>query len=106
MKKPKTIVEALEITLSTVKELKKEGVKVDIMPHTLDPEGNVEVTVTSKNLPIEKWCHVGLRCFTPTQQRLLQNSEDNLHKLGISFDTGSGFGQRDWELDWSFALQK
>ncbi len=27
--------------------------------------------------------------------------ERRLAKLGIHFDTGAGFGMRDWELDWS-----
>ena len=31
----------------------------------------------------------------------LREVEDRLHAKGISFDTGSGFGMRDWELDWS-----
>jgi len=28
--------------------------------------------------------------------------ESELCDMGISFDTGCGFGFRDWELDWSF----
>ena len=29
--------------------------------------------------------------------------ENELNKMGIGFDTGFGFGFRDWELDWSFS---
>ncbi len=28
-------------------------------------------------------------------------AEDELTELGVDFDTGAGFGMRDWELDWS-----
>lgn len=28
-------------------------------------------------------------------------AEDEIRKLGISFDTGAGCGGRDWEWDWS-----
>jgi len=27
--------------------------------------------------------------------------EKILHEVGISFDTGTGFGCRDWQWDWS-----
>jgi hypothetical protein len=27
--------------------------------------------------------------------------EKSLHEKNIRFDTGCGFGNRDWELDWS-----
>ena len=29
-----------------------------------------------------------------------------LGEMGISFDTGCGFGYRDWELDYSFTYDK
>jgi len=28
--------------------------------------------------------------------------QHELYHMGIDFDTGAGFGFRDWELDWSF----
>lgn len=31
----------------------------------------------------------------------LSQAEMLLSEIGIHFDTGSGFGKRDWELDWS-----
>ena len=37
--------------------------------------------------------HDGLKTLFEIEQKLLD--------LGISFDTGAGFGQRDWEWDWS-----
>jgi hypothetical protein len=36
----------------------------------------------------------------------LFNLENELWEMGISFDTGCGFGYRDWELDWSFTYEK
>jgi hypothetical protein len=31
----------------------------------------------------------------------LFDAERSLRKAGITFDTGGGFGGRDWEWDWS-----
>lgn len=27
--------------------------------------------------------------------------EKLLHEIGVNFDTGAGFGYRDWQWDWS-----
>ena len=31
----------------------------------------------------------------------LHQIEELLSEIGVSFDTGAGFGNRDWEWDWS-----
>jgi len=31
----------------------------------------------------------------------LHQIEELLLEIGVSFDTGAGFGNRDWEWDWS-----
>lgn len=53
-------------------------------------------------LPKSKWHHV---CFEPKAQDqvdLVFEKRDVLSKAGIYFDSGSGYGCIDWELDWSF----
>lgn len=108
MKKPKSLLEALEITLTTAKDLKKLGVKVKITPRPVSPKElkEMDIKVTKKELPVDKWCHVGLQAKTDTQWESIMEAGSILNDLGISFGTGTGFGQRDWELDWSFSLQK
>lgn len=44
---------------------------------------------------------IGLRLSTKDQFNKLAEVERLLSELGVAFDTGYGFGQRDWEWDWS-----
>ena len=39
--------------------------------------------------------------MTKDQQDALWEAEKQLRKAGIGFDTGGGFGGRDWRFDWS-----
>lgn len=38
---------------------------------------------------------------SPLQSGRLHEIEQSLLEIGVSFDTGMGFGGRDWDLDWS-----
>lgn len=39
--------------------------------------------------------------MTDLQREKLEKIESLFHDMGIRFDTGCGFGGRDWEWDWS-----
>lgn len=39
--------------------------------------------------------------LTDEQRRAVYDADALLRSAGVCFDTGSGFGARDWELDWS-----
>jgi len=49
------------------------------------------------------WVRMMFTKLTKKQREHLFLAEKELHKAGISFDTGYDFGakRRDWELDWS-----
>lgn len=55
----------------------------------------------------EKDCEVGIHFdmtkLTKEQIEKLWQAETLLHEIGVSFDTGAGCGQRDWEWDWSLS---
>ena len=50
-----------------------------------------------------KEAEVLIKFPSPTEEQILHlfNAQDELAKAGVSFDTGSGCGSRDWEFDWS-----
>lgn len=44
---------------------------------------------------------ISIRVTSKEQFATLSKVEAGLYELGFSFDTGYGFGGRDWEWDWS-----
>ncbi len=60
---------------------------------------NTRVKITE----VEEGYSVGIPMEFFDESCELQNE---LSLVGIGFDTGAGFGQRDWELDWSFSYDK
>lgn len=44
--------------------------------------------------------HISIPCEGEKLEHILE-AEKHLRKAGVTFDTGYGFGCRDWELDWS-----
>lgn len=48
-------------------------------------------------------CEVVIKFKVSSKEQLdhLFKAQAELRKAGISFDTGSGGGTRDWEFDWS-----
>ena len=50
---------------------------------------------------VEVSIHIETNKMTPEQYEHLKQAEKHLLEAGISFDTGGGFGGRDWEWDWS-----
>lgn len=54
-----------------------------------------------KDLNNKDWYHVNIPLTKSLSMETIFSIEDELRKKGISFDTGSDFSSRDWELDWS-----
>lgn len=96
-----TLLEAFELTLSKVKELEDSGIKVKRVPSHNNDYYNLN---EDSSLPKDKWCAVSFTCSSQEQMNKLHEVERILGDQGIGFDTGAGFGSRDWELDWSFSL--
>ena len=88
MSMKKTDIEDRESALKyTLEELKR-----------FEEKHNTTVEITE----VEDGYHVSIPMEFFDESCELQNE---LSLLGIEFDTGAGFGYRDWELDWSFTLR-
>lgn len=44
---------------------------------------------------------IDISMMSPEQRKALSDAENLLSIAGVGFDTGTGGGFRDWELDWS-----
>ncbi len=94
-----TISQAYQKAIDATGGLQKAGVKVYITKVVSDEEEEVG------RLPKDKWVSVRLAGKTDEQVDMMWEEESKLWNLGINFDTGTGFGGRDWELDWSFSVK-
>jgi len=107
------ITEAFDLVLVEINELKKSGIRVEIIePRSVREKDNKENKEHFKKLIKEypdidytKWRNVS---FFPKglEMKKIYELEKRLRVKGIYFDTGSSFllgaSSRDWELDWSF----
>ena len=99
--------EAYELTLKAVTSLESAGIAVQVTPASsrIDLELVQKYNRTERVAP-EKWVSVALFPKTPDEAQLILKAVRNLGRLGIMFDTGGEpNGQRDWELDFSFAYR-
>ncbi len=101
---------AYDYAMGVLEELKKSGVKVEMVIPGRVSKGEYQDTVEKyhppKRLSVEKWRHVEL---FPTKEQvdLVHDAVTKLFEFGITFDTGGGCnGGRDWEIDWSFKCKK
>ena len=95
------ILEAYELTLQKVEELKTQGIEVRIKPT------NSQTVEKENRLPKDKWINVKFFEVAGEELDKVFKAGEELLEQGISFDTGYGFGPgggRDWELDWSFHI--
>lgn len=97
-----TPIQAYELTLEKIGELKGEGIKAKIRPSSLRNDKKLVADLNDKeNIPPSKWVNVTFMSLTQKQTERLTELA-NLGLCGIRFDTGGWQGERDWELDWSF----
>ena len=99
--------EAHELTMQAVKSLESAGIEVKITPSKSRTDQElIQKYRQPERVAAEKWVTVALFPKTPGEAQLILKKARNLGRLGISFDTGGEpNGQRDWELDWSFAYR-
>jgi hypothetical protein len=102
----KSIEEAFNYTLSILKGLQKNGIKIEKYPSNarfiqeiIDDFRKIESRLKPKN-----WYHVELTFVNPEQKKIIYDAQKDLLEKGITFDTGGIGDIRDWELDWSFHL--
>lgn len=99
-----TPIQAYELTLKKIEELKKSGIKVSIRPSESQNDFHIinQCASDPERIPPIKWVHVGLTYKDQGQLIKISDMADYLGLCGIYFDTGGWTGYRDWELDWSF----
>jgi hypothetical protein len=90
-----TTEQILEEIDKSLKRFDKEGLSYNETKfHTL--------VYADGQIPKKFWKSVGITC-SGDELDIVFEEEMRLADLGIVFDTGYGFGQRDWELDWSLS---
>ena len=101
-----TATEAYELTLQAVASLESAGIRIEITPSSsrTDLELIQKYNQPERVAP-DKWVNVSFFTETESETQLILKKARNLGRLGIAFDTGGMGGQRDWELDWSFAYR-
>lgn len=99
--------EAHELTLKAVTSLESAGIAIQVTPSKSRTDMElVQKYYWPERVAPEKWVSVAFFPKIQADAQLIVKKARNLGRLGIAFDTGGGTnGQRDWELDWSFAYR-
>lgn len=92
------IMEAYDLTMQKVDELKADGVESIIEPY------KGKSTREGDPLPRDKWVRVTFKVEDKNDSQKILDAMKYLDFAGIAFDSGGTACQRDWELDWSFHL--
>lgn len=99
--------EAYNKVFEVIKELEQKNIQVRILPS--NEQNNLELIekygYSPNRLKPEKWVHVAFKPKDKEEKELIYKKSTDLLNLGISFDTGSGWGMIDWEIDWSFHIE-
>ena len=92
------VIEAYNLVIQKVKELKEDGVESVITPY--------KGKSTRKNdpLPREKWVQITFKIENESDSQKVLDAVKYLDFAGIAFDSGGTSCTRDWEIDWSFHL--
>ncbi len=102
-----TVNEAYELALSKLDELKQFGIKVEKVSSRSKEDKRLarKYGTKSNHLVPSLWSHVSLIADSQDQIDAIWKARVFLNQQGICFDAGSGFGQFDWEFDWSFHVR-
>ncbi len=98
-----TILEAYEIGMAIVAELEASGIPVKKVFTGQREHNKNSKYLTPDRLPLDKYLHISFIPRNEDDWTAIFAAGDELYKQGISFDSGAGGGERDWEFDWSFA---
>ena len=98
-----TPIEAYELALQKIDELKEGGIKVTIKPSaSRDDKDTVKKYNKKVRIPPDKWVRARFKIANDEEATKVHEAANYLGMCGMAFDTGGGAGLRDWELDWSF----
>jgi hypothetical protein len=98
--------EGYALTMSLIEEIKAAGCRVASYParSRLDADCVAKYSGPDR-VEAAKWIKVVFMPTSPHQIQMIREAAEKLAWNGITFDTGGGCGQRDWELDWSFSVK-
>jgi len=107
----KNVNEAFEHTMSVIESLKKQGIEVKVqVPRIIRESDNPDSLDTVKKynkpdrLDWSDWRNVQFAVKDQEEAGKVSFARRYLGTNGCSFDTGSGCGSMDWEIDWSFSF--
>ena len=95
-----TIREAYDEVVKEIANLEKDGLTV----HKCSRADSEIESGKEDCLARSLWMNVGIEIPDDGFDRIFA-AEERLYQKGISFDTGAGFGVRDWEIDWSLSCK-
>jgi|1_EtaG_2_1085319.scaffolds.fasta_scaffold02078_3 hypothetical protein len=99
-----TTLQAFNLTLEKVEELKEKGVEVSIIASKgRTNKEMIERYNTSERVLPDLWVNVQFQVSEPWHVEKISESRNYLGMCGIQFDTGGWTDHRSWELDWSFS---
>ena len=102
-----TTIEAYDLAIKKVKELKKNGIDfTSRASRSATDKKTIEKYSGPERISPEKWIHVTFKITNKWQALKIHEAANYLGMCGITFDTGGTVDQRDWELDWSFKYMK
>ena len=98
-----TIDEAKVLALAAVEEINKAGAIVVIKPKAVDIDLAAKYPYPD-HLKSDQW--IVVRFINPTQElmNLINQKHQKLMEAGMTFDSGGGLGEYNWELDWSLMV--
>jgi len=98
-----TPIEAYEIALEKVDELKQSGIQVKITPSTQRNDKKIIKQFSgAERIPPDKWIKVEFGELSEDQCEKIKEAANYLGMAGMRFDTSGHKKLRDWDLDWSF----
>ena len=101
--KTMTPVEAYNLAMERIENLKKEGIVITISESALrtNPE-TIQKYNKPERIPPELWVHVEFNLTESDHYLRLKQLAEYLSMIGVSFDVGGYKSTRCWEFDWSF----
>ena len=114
----KNVNTAYDELMKVLELLKKDDIEIIIkVPRRIEEAKNIEVELADtikkyfppNRLHWSKWRHVSFNISTLNteyKEEKFKFAREYLGKLGMSFDSGSGSGWVDWEIDWSFSWKE
>ena len=99
-----TALEAYELTLEKIDELKNDGIKVSFKNYPKDLINNEILNEYNdkEHIPHQYWKDVTFKNVDEIEIEKISETLNYLSLCGISFDLYGCCGERTWQLDWSF----